>query len=96
MNQNINQIHNKKITGVVIREHNSEGVYSSQLFLVFNDYSCYEFYCYDDDIRPTNGIWPNASFDHVSSYMKENYFMAYQAVIDPDSGQVAFESRDRV
>jgi len=90
------QILGKTIIGVYIKYSKQQSVRpKSQLFLVFDDYTCFEFYCYRDDIRPTNGIWPNASFDHVSSYMKEAYFLAYQAVIDPDSGKVVFEAHDR-
>lgn len=86
----------KTIVGVYIKYAKQAGTTPrSQLFLVFDDYSSYEFYCYGDDIRPTNGIWPNSSFPHVSSYMQEGYFFAYKAVIDPDSGKLAYEAKDR-
>ncbi|MDQ1362987.1 MAG: hypothetical protein QG652_847 [Pseudomonadota bacterium] len=90
------EILGKTIVGVYIKysedPHNTP---RSQLMLVFSDYSCYEFYCTCDDIRPTNGIWPLAGFDHVFRYMNEGYFMAYQALIDPDTGNIAYESHDR-
>lgn len=91
------EILGKTIVGVYIKYAKQADVTPrSQLFLVFDDYSSYEFYCYGDDIRPTNGIWPNSSFPHVSSYMQEGYFFAYKAVIDPDTGKVAYAAQDRL
>ncbi len=96
MKERAYEILGKTIIGIYIKYSKHDGIHpKSQLHLVFDDYSCYEFYCYNEDIRPTNGLWPNSSFDHVSSYMKDAYFLAYRAVIDPDSDEVAYEVHDR-
>ena len=66
------EILGKTIIGVYIKYSKHDRIRpQSQLYLVFDDYSCYEFYCYEDDIRPTNGIWPASGFNHVSSNMKD-------------------------
>lgn len=96
MKDNAYEIIGKTIIGVTIKYSKESSVRpQSQLFLVFDDDSCFEFYCYRDGIRPTGGLLPNAGGDYVANYMKEAYFIAYQAAIDPESGEVMFASRDR-
>lgn len=89
------EILGKTISSVHIRYSKDKSVRpQSQLYLIFDDNTCFEFYCYEDDIRPTNGNWPDAK-KHMQSYMRAAYFDAYKAEIDQQSGKVTFESRER-
>ena len=62
--------------------------------LLFSDNTCYEFYCDSDTIRPTTGIVYNG-MQHINEYMRDGYFMAYRAEINPDTGNHVYEIHDR-
>jgi hypothetical protein len=96
MKDTAHEILGKTITGICIRYSAKPQVTPcSQLFLVFDDGSSYEFYCYRDDIRPTGGLSPNQGMKQIDAYMKGAYFDAYRAEMDAGTGLIHYQSRDR-
>jgi hypothetical protein len=68
----LSQLLGKRITGIVIKE--SDGTPKSQLFLLFDDGSHFEFYSAFDRIVPTKGLWPHhegQTIANVRAYMGE-------------------------
>jgi len=88
MKDNAYQIVGKTITGVIIKQHKFKGAPRSQLFLVFDDHTSYEFYA-DAPIEPTGGI-DKMSFSDIHRYMADSMKIVFQAVQDPDSGKVSY------
>ncbi len=50
----------------------------SQLFLIFDDGTSYEFYCHADIIRQTKGLW-NGDITRVRGYMDARMKVVFQA-----------------
>ena len=65
----IKDIVGKTIKGIVVKKSDIKNP-TSQIFLLFNDNTYYEFYC-DSIIRGTNGI-DNGGMDTVKNYMPES------------------------
>ncbi|HAA05523.1 MAG TPA: hypothetical protein DCZ69_02100 [Syntrophobacteraceae bacterium] len=62
----------KRIVGIIIKE--SEGTPKSQLFLLFEDDTHFEFYSAFDRIIPTKGLWQHSdgqTIENVRAYMGE-------------------------
>ncbi len=89
------QILGKTIVGIIIKQNKQRRSPQSQLFLVFDDHTTYEFWSPDGGIRTTGGLWPNSSFKRVYDYMEDNLKIVYHAVKDPDSDNVASGSYER-
>ncbi len=89
MKDNAYQIVGKTIIGVIIKQRKFKGAPHSQLFLVFDDHTSYEFYS-DTTIKPTGGL-DKMSFNDVYRYMGDQMKVVFQAVQDPDSGKVAYK-----
>jgi hypothetical protein len=71
-NDYLSQLLGKRITGIVIKE--SEGTPKSQLFLLFEDDTHFEFYSAFDRIVPTKGLWQHGeghTIQNVRGYMGE-------------------------
>jgi len=87
------EIVGKTITGVIIKQ--AKGVRDrpqSQLYLLFDDNSYYEFYSFSDSISNTGGCLPDSSFREVYKYMEEQFDVVFHAVKDPDSNDVAYQN----
>lgn len=91
MKTEMEQILGKTIIGVIIKENLQDRPPRSQLFLIFDDHSSYEFYSSDGYIQPTGGLDKNTSFREVYNYMSETMQVAGHAVADPDAGLQAGE-----
>ena len=68
----LSQLLGKRITGIVVKE--SDGTPKSQLFLLFDDDTHFEFYCVFDRIVPTKGLWQHGEghgIQNVREYMGE-------------------------
>jgi hypothetical protein len=90
------QILGKTVIGICIRYSAEEHVLPrSQLFLVFDDGSSYEFYCYRDAIRPTRGLNPGQGMEAIDAYMAGRHFNAYRAEINTPTGAIEHETHDR-
>jgi hypothetical protein len=87
MKDEASQIVGKRIIGVIIKNTKTGRPPNSQLFLVFDDHTSFEFYS-DAPIKPTGGI-DKMSFREVYNYMEESMEVVFHAVEDPDSGDVA-------
>ena len=89
------QILGKTIAGVIINyaepNHFSP---QSQLWLMFSDNSCYEFYCAQDEIRTTAVICDGGE-QNIMQYMHEGYYVAFQATMDSITGQTNYASHER-
>lgn len=94
MKDNAYEIIGKTITGIIIKRNRHSRSPRSQLFLIFDDFSSYEFYSPDGEIVNTGGLNKNTSFREVYNYLGENTKVIFQAVADPDSGKVSFELHD--
>lgn len=87
------EIVGKTITGVIIKQVKETGsTPQSQLYLLFDDNSYYEFYSSSGSIRNTGGCFSNSSFREVYKYMEEQFDVKFHAVKDPDSDKVAYHS----
>ena len=78
----------KKIIGIIIKETKTGKPPISQLFLVFDDHTSFEFYA-DAPIKPTGGV-DKMSFREVYNYMDESMRVVFHAVEDPDTGDVVY------
>ena len=78
----------KRIIGVIIKETKTGRPPYSQLFLVFDDHTSFEFYA-DSPIEPTGGV-DKMSFREIHNYMDENMRVVFQALEDPDTGDVIY------
>jgi hypothetical protein len=66
----LQQLLGKQITGIVLKE--SDASPRSQLFLLFDDGTHFEFYSSFDKIVPTKGLWPHQdgqTVKNVRAYM---------------------------
>lgn len=92
MKSGAEEIIGKKIIGVIIKQAKEPGsTPQSQLYLLFDDNSHYEFYSYSGAITNTGGCWPRSSFREVYKYMGEQFDVVFHAVKDPDSDKVAYQ-----
>lgn len=66
----------KTIKGIVIKV--GEKIPKSQLFLVFDDGTYYEFYCLDDVIQVTGGAVAG-NIDDVRKYMSETREIVFES-----------------
>lgn len=77
----VEQIIGKRIRGVVIKhKNNSAAAVTSQLFLLFDDNTYYEFYTYDSPLSTTGGV-DQGGLKEVLSYMNDTLvpvFVKYQ------------------
>jgi hypothetical protein len=94
MKDNAHQIVGKTIIGVIIKKTKHNRPPRSQLFLIFDDHTSYEFYS-DAAINPTGGL-DKMSFNDVYKYMGEQMKTVFHAVKDPDSGRVAYSAGDNL
>jgi len=94
MKDNAYEIIGKTITGIIIKKNRHGRSPCNQLFLLFDDFSSYEFYSPNGEIVTTGGLNKNTSFREVYNYLGGNTKVIFQAVADPDSGKVTFESYD--
>lgn len=87
------EIVGKTITGVIIKQaKGARDTPQSQLYLLFDDNSYYEFYSFSGSISNTGGCLPNASFREVYKYMEEQFNVVFHAIKDPDSDKVAYQN----
>lgn len=94
MDNRAGEILGKTISGVVIKESiNGKTSPDSQLFLLFDDNSCYEFYCSSDIICRTKGINQNSGLDFVKQYMSDRHEISYMAVTNPETGETNFKNQ---
>ena len=89
MKENAFQIVGKTIIGVIIKETKTGRPPYSQLFLVFDDHTSFEFDS-DAPIKPTGGV-DKMSFREVYNYMDESMKVVFHAVADPDTGEVVHD-----
>jgi hypothetical protein len=95
MKTNAHEILGKTITGIILKYADKPAeTPQSQLWLLFSDNTCYEFYCLGDSIRPSGGVIANG-LEHINHYMQDGYFVACKAMLDPHSGKVSCEVHDR-
>jgi len=78
MNENISEILGKTISAIIIREHDKPGLYNSQLFLLFDDNSSYEFYS-DCAISPCGTLNRRQYTENILSSPDEDMRVVYQA-----------------
>ena len=83
------QVVGKMIIGVIMKETKTGRPPHSQLFLVFDDHTSFEFYA-DAPIKPTGGV-DKMSFREVYNYMDESMEVVFHAVADPDTGEVVHD-----
>lgn len=93
MKSGAEEIIGKTVTGLIIKQaKNTSDTPQSQLFLLFDDNSYYEFYSFSGSISNTGGCLPKKSFREVYEYMKEQFDVVFHAVKDPDSDKIAYSS----
>jgi hypothetical protein len=83
------EIIGKTIIGVIIKENKCNTAPHSQLFLVFDDHTSYEFYTASTEIHPSCGL-NRRSFSGIYSYMNPPMEVVFQAMQDPDSAKVTY------
>ena len=83
MNENLSEILGKTIRGITIKEHNKPGVYHSQLFLVFDDGSSYEFFS-DCAISPSGSLNRRRLADNMPRPRDDDMVVVYQAQATTD------------
>ena len=89
------QILGKTISGIILKYADKPTASpQSQLWLLFSDNTCYEFYCLGDSIRPSGGVICNG-LAHINHYMQDDYFVACKALLDANSGIISCEVHDR-
>ena len=87
------EIIGKTVIGVIIKQaKKANSVPQSQLYLIFDDNSHYEFYSHTGHISNTGGCWPRSSFREVYNYMEDQFDITFHAVKDPDSDEVSYHS----
>jgi len=92
MRSGASEIVGKTITGVIVKTaKDPKEKPQGQLFLIFDDNSSYEFYCYFSPLSTTGGLDKNTSFREVYNYMADRYDIEFHAVKDPDSADIAYE-----
>jgi hypothetical protein len=79
MKHNADQILGKTIVGLIIKENKDEFQPSSQLFLLFDDHTSYEFYSDDGHINPTGSL-DNMTYDAILHYTDERTRVVFHAM----------------
>jgi|PlaIllAssembly_1097288.scaffolds.fasta_scaffold47651_2 hypothetical protein len=88
-NDYLSQLLGKRITGIVMKE--SDGTPKSQLFLLFEDDTHFEFYSVFDRIVPTKGLWQHGeghSIQNVRAYMGETMHIAREVYLEGSAQEI--------
>lgn len=84
----------KTVIGVIIKQAKNPGTTpQSQLYLVFDDNSYYEFYSMTGVISNTGGCFLNSSFREVYNYSDDAFDVVFHAVKDPDSDKTTYSMK---
>ncbi len=89
-NDYLSQLLGKRITGIVIKE--SEGTPKSQLFLLFEDDTHFEFYSAFDRIVPTKGLWQHGegrTIENVRVYMGEMMHIVREVYLEDAAQEIS-------
>lgn len=79
----------RRINAVVLKAARDPRAHpATQLFLIFEDGTSYEFYAREDVITCAGGI-DKGGLPRVLGYMQERMQVIYCAAEDPDSGEVS-------